>query len=70
MLVQIGQFSKVTSVRVLPDRGSWAVCDGLLSVVTSQKRTSARSHRNPVIQYRRGTTRTGELDGTKNARLL
>jgi hypothetical protein len=24
MPVQIGQFSKVISVRVLPDRGSWA----------------------------------------------
>jgi hypothetical protein len=64
MLVQIGQFSKVTSVRVLPDRGSWAVCDGLLCAVTSQKRTSARSHRNPVPSWHITNGRAGWHEGS------
>jgi hypothetical protein len=64
MPVQIGQFSKVTSVRVLPDRGSWAVCDGLLSAVTSQKRTSARSHRNPVPSWHITNGRAGWHEGS------
>jgi hypothetical protein len=51
MPAQIGRFSRVTSVRVLPDRGSCAICDGLLSAITAQKRTSVRSHRNPVPSW-------------------
>ena len=64
MTAQIGQFSKVALIRVLTDRGAWAVCDGLLSGISSQKRTSVP---HISIQYRRGTTRTGELDGAKEA---
>ena len=65
MPAQIGRFYRVALIRVLADRGSWAVCDGLLSGISSQNRTSVRSP--IVIQYRRGTTRTGELDGAKEA---
>ena len=65
MTAQIGRFSRVALIGVRADRGSWAVCDGLLSGTTPQKRTSVRSPRN--LQYRRGTTRTGELDGAKEA---
>jgi hypothetical protein len=65
MPAQIGQFSTVALIRVRADRGSWAVCDGLLSGITPQKRTSVGAH--TAIQYRRGTTRTGELDGAKEA---
>ena len=64
MTEQFGRFSRVALIRVLADRGSWAVCDGLLFGITPQKRTSVRSY---AIQYRRGTTRTGELDGAKEA---
>ena len=62
MPAQIGQFSSVASVRVLPDRRSWAVCGGPLSAI-SRKAGLRPAH--PAIQYRRGTTRTGELDGAK-----
>jgi hypothetical protein len=65
MRVQIGRFSRVASVRVLPDRRSCAFCGGQFSTVTLQKRASARSQRNPLPSPR--TTRTGELDGTKEA---
>lgn len=46
MPAQVGRFSRVALIRVRGDRGSWAVCDGLLSGITPQKRTSVRSHRN------------------------
>jgi hypothetical protein len=65
MPAQIGRFSGVALIRVLADRGSCAICEGLLSGVHSRKRTSGRPH--IAIQYRRGTTRTGELDGAKEA---
>jgi hypothetical protein len=65
MPAQIGRFSRVALIRVLADRGSWAVCDGLLSGISSQKRTLVRPY--IAIQYRRGTTRTGDLDGAKEA---
>lgn len=65
MPAQISRFSRVALIRVLADRGSWAVCEGLLSGISSQKRTSARAH--IAIQYRRATTRMGELDGAKEA---
>jgi hypothetical protein len=38
-------------IRVRGDRGSWAVCDGLLSGITPQKGTSVRSHRR-LREYR------------------
>jgi hypothetical protein len=62
MSAQIGRFSSVAAVRVVPDRRSWAVCVGRLSA------TVAKAGLRPAhiaIQYRRGTTRTGELDGAK-----
>ena len=67
MAAQIGRFSKVALIRVRADRGSWAVCDGLLSGIAPQKRTSVPRSDHTAIQYRRGTTRTGELDGAKEA---
>ena len=42
MPAQIGRFSRVALIRVRADRGSWAVCDGLLSGITPQKRTSVQ----------------------------
>jgi len=63
MRAQIGRFCRVASVRVLPDRRSCAFCGGRLSVITLQKRASARLHRNPVPSWR--TTPTGELDDAK-----
>jgi hypothetical protein len=65
MRAQIGRFSRVALIGVRADRGSWAVCDGLLSGIAPQKRTPRFAH--TAIQYRRGTTRTGELDGAKEA---
>jgi hypothetical protein len=63
MSVQIGRFSSVASVRVLlPDRRSWAVCGGPLSAIS---REAGLRPAHTAIQYRRGTTRTGELDGAK-----
>ena len=62
MSAQIGQFSEVASVRVLPDRGACAVCGACFSAISVQ--TRPRPART-AIQYRRGTTRTGELDGAK-----
>jgi hypothetical protein len=64
MTVQIGRFSRVTSVRVLPDRGSCAVYGGPFSATTPPKRLRPA---HTAIQYRRGTSRTGELDGAKEA---
>jgi len=60
---QIDRFSRVATVRVLPDRRSWRVCGGPLSASTPRTGPSARSPR--AIQYRRATTDTGELDGAK-----
>ena len=62
---QIDRFSRVASVRGLPDRRSWPVCGGPFSATTPRTGLSGRSPR--AIQYRRGTTRTGELDGAKEA---
>jgi hypothetical protein len=62
MSAQFEQFSTVTSVRVVPDRRSWAVCGGRFSVVSSK--TGLRPAQT-AIQYRRATTRMGELDGAK-----
>ena len=65
MTAQIGRFSRVALIRGLPDRGSCALCGGPFSVITPKTRASARAH--TAIQYRRGTSRTGELDGAKEA---
>ena len=64
MAVQIDRFSRIASVRVLPDRGSCAVCGGPFSAITTK---SGLRPAHPAIQYRRGTSRTGELDGAKEA---
>jgi hypothetical protein len=64
MPAQMGRFSRIASVRVLADRGSWAVCDGLLSSITSQKRTSVRSHRNPVPSWHYTHGRAGWREGS------
>ena len=64
MPAQIGRFSRVALIRVLADRGSWAVCDGLLSGISSQKRTSARSHRNPVPSWHITNGRAGWREGS------
>ena len=66
MPAQIGRFSRVALLRVLADSGSWGrLRIGPLSGIRSQKRTSVSAH--IAFQYRRGTTRTGELDGAKEA---
>ena len=64
MTAQIGRFSKVALIRVLADRGSWAVCDGLLSGISSQKRTSAPSHLNPVPSWHYTHGRAGWREGS------
>ena len=64
MPAQIGRFSRVALIRVLPDRGSCAVCGGPFSAITTK---SGLRPAHTAIQYRRGTSRTGELDGAKEA---
>jgi hypothetical protein len=64
MPAQIGQFSRVALIRVLPERGCCAVFSGQFRAFTSQ---SGLRPEQTTIQYRRGTTRTGELDGAKEA---
>jgi len=59
MTAQIRRFSKVALIGVRVDRGSWAVCDGLLSGITPQKRTSVRSDRNPVPSWHTTNGRAG-----------
>jgi hypothetical protein len=62
MQAQIDRLSRVAFDRALPDRRSRAVCGGPFSATTPK--TRLRSAPN-AIQYRRATTRTGELDGAK-----
>jgi hypothetical protein len=64
MSAQIGRFSGIATVRVLPDRRSWALCVGPFSFITPK---TGLQPAHTAIQYRRGTTRTGELDGAKEA---
>ncbi len=59
MTAQIGRFSRVALIRVLPDRGSCAVCGGPFSVTTSKTRASARSYRNPVPSWHITNGRAG-----------
>jgi hypothetical protein len=65
MPAQIGLFPPVVAVRILPDCGSSAFCGGPFSASTPQSGLGP----DPTlpIQYRRGITRTGELDGAKEA---
>ncbi len=48
MRAQIHRFSRVALIRVLPDRGSCALCGGRFYVITPEIRASARSPCNPV----------------------
>ena len=64
MPAQIVRFSGVALIRVLSDRGSCAACGGRFFVTPSQ---SGLRPAHTAIQYRRVTTRTGELDGAKEA---
>jgi hypothetical protein len=43
MTAQKGQFSRVALIRVIPDRGSCAICGGRLSAITLQKLALAES---------------------------
>jgi hypothetical protein len=63
MTAQIDRFSTVASVWVLPDRRPWAVCGAPLSATTPK---AGLRPAHTAIQYRRGTSRTGELDGAKD----
>jgi hypothetical protein len=60
---QIGQFPRITSLRAGPDRRLWAVCVGAFCIIAPK---FALRPAHPAIQYRRGTTCTGELDGAKD----
>ncbi len=64
MPAQIGRLSRVALIRVLADRGSWAVCECLLSGISSQKRTSVRSHPNPVPSWHYTNGRAGWREGS------
>jgi hypothetical protein len=64
MPAQIGRFSRIASARVLPDRRACAACGGPFSAITPK---SGLQPDHIAIQYRRGTSRTGELDGAKEA---
>jgi hypothetical protein len=64
MTGQIGRFSRIASVRGLPDRRSWALCVGPFSVITPKTRASARSHRNPVPSWHITNGRAGWREGS------
>jgi hypothetical protein len=64
MPAQIGRFPRVAVIRVLSDRGSCAICEGPLSGISSQKRTSVRSHRNPVPSWHHTNGRAGWREGS------
>ena len=65
MPAQIGRFSRIALVRGLPDRRSWAVCDGPLSGITSPKADLGplTPQSSTVVAYHE----RGELDGAKEA---
>jgi hypothetical protein len=63
MPAQIGRFPRIAVLRAGPDRRVGANCVGAC-YITAPKYGLRPAH--PVIQYRRGTTRTGELDGAKD----
>jgi hypothetical protein len=62
MPAQLGRLSREPRIRVLPDR---AVCASV-EFPPSPSPSGLRSA-HIAIQYRRGTSRTGELDGAKEA---
>ena len=64
MTAQIGRFSRVALIGVRADRGSWALCDGLLSGITPKKRTSVHSHCNPVPSWHTTNGRAGWREGS------
>jgi hypothetical protein len=64
MTAQDGQFSRVTSIRVLPDRGSYAVWGAQFSTATLQKWASTRSPRNPVPSWHITNGRAGWREGS------
>jgi hypothetical protein len=64
MPVQAIRFSRVAWPRVLPDRGACAFCGGPFSALTAN---SGLRPDYTATQYRRGTSRTGELDGAQEA---
>jgi hypothetical protein len=61
MPAQISRFFRVAVIRVLADRGSCAICEGLLSGISSQKRTSVR---NPVPSWHNTHGRAGWREGS------
>jgi hypothetical protein len=62
MPAQNERFSRVALSGVLPDRRSCAVYGGRFSALT--RKAELRPARS-AIQYRRGTSRTGEKDGAQ-----
>ena len=64
MTAQIGRFSRVALIRVLPDRGSCAVCGGPFSVLTPKIWASARSPLNPVPSWHYTHGRAGWREGS------
>ncbi len=62
MPTQVGRFSRVTWARALADRGACAICGVRFFAITPKSRLRPE---HTAIPYRRGTTRTGELDGAK-----
>jgi hypothetical protein len=63
MQAQNGRFSRVASVRVLPDRRSWRVCGGPFSPTTPGTGDSAGSTVNPVPSCHYTHGRTGWREG-------
>ena len=64
MRAQIGRFSRVALVGVHPIAAPWA--SAAVGFPPSPPKSGLRPD-HTAIQYRRGTTRTGELDGAKEA---
>ena len=65
MTAQSGRFSMVALIGVRADRGSWAVCDG-----SAFRHHPPKADLGPLIPQSStvvATTRTGELDGAKEA---
>jgi hypothetical protein len=63
MRAQIGRFSRVASVPVLPDRRSRAVCGGPFSPTTPRTGLAAGSPVNPVPSWHITNGRAGWREG-------
>ena len=63
MPAQNDRFSRVASLRVLPDRRSWPVCGGPFSATTPRTGLSARSPFNPVPSCHYTHGRAGWREG-------